>query len=766
MRRLFALMLLVLSLTPMTLGQPAIGSWNDHLSYRSVRHVALAPGKVYAAAPQGLFCYSMEDEAIYRMNKVTMLNDVGVSTMGYDPTTGYLVVAYNNANIDLVKDDKVFNISDIKRSSIPGNRDIHSIRFHKRCAYLSCGFGIVVVDLDRHEIKETYYIGEDGTYLEVNDLVFTADHIVAATPNGMRFATKDDPLLNIFTHWETDTTSLLANEPVTALDVYNNKILALSEGALFTQDESQNMVPWLYGDIRSFHVSNDRILVCDYQSVSLYDHSLALRQKVTNFDEYDMQSLDAQLANDGELWVGHDWFGLVRMPEPYTSGEIMVPNGPNDDHVYRMVTFDDKVYLCPGGHRTTYEGMYYPPYLSCYQKGEWSVFPNENGMLGRCRDIVDLAVNPLKPSQLMAASWGVGVAEFEGNKMKGLYNDTNTDGAITRFRQGDFTGVFTGGVAFDTKGNCWVTNALQDKGLAVRHEDGKWEAFDIALMLPLKDRELDRVLWDSVNNQLWLYGRPNQLYVVAPDGRMAHVDPNNGSKMETSTVNCLVQDHEGDLWMGTNKGIKRIFDAYKAFRDGGEGEKSPVTCTNIIIEEDGFSEYLMAYESITCMAVDGANRKWVGTSGGGLYLLSATGAEQLEHFTASNSPLFSDKIITLAIQPWTGEVFIGTDQGLQSYRSTATYADNLPQNEIHAFPNPVRPEYDGPIAIKGFTRNALIHITDAAGHAVYSGRANGGQAVWNGRTLSGEKVASGVYFVFSSDENGKNRLVTKVLVVR
>ena len=193
---------------------------------------------------------------------------------------------------------------------------------------------------------------------------------------------------------------------------------------------------------------------------------------------------------------------------------------------------------------------------------------------------------------------------------------------------------------------------------------------------------------------------------------------------------------------------------------------SPVTCSNITITNGEFYEYLMAYEGITAIAVDGANRKWVGTSSGGLYLLSATGLEQLEHFTAENSPLFSNRIITLGIQPRTGEVYIGTDKGLQVYRSTATYADAEPQEEVYAFPNPVRPNYDGPIAIKGFTRDALVHITDAAGHTVYSTRALGGQAIWNGRTLNGERVAAGVYYVFASDAEGGHRSVAKILVVR
>jgi hypothetical protein len=279
-------------------------------------------------------------------------------------------------------------------------------------------------------------------------------------------------------------------------------------------------------------------------------------------------------------------------------------------------------------------------------------------------------------------------------------------------------------------------------------------------------KEIDKLVWDSVTDYKWFIGKANRIYVHDGVNKLAYVNPNNGSKLETHTVTCLVQDRSGDLWFGTDKGIKVIYDGYRAFANGGRGEMAPVNCSNILYNEDGINEYLMAYESITCMAVDGANRKWVGTSNNGLYLISANGLEQLHHFTTANSPLASDKIVALAVHPESGVVYVGTDMGLQSYRSTATVAYAEPMADIHAFPNPVRPGYDGPIAVKGFTRDALVHITDTRGHVVHSATAFGGQAVWDGRNQQGEPVASGTYFVFASDSSGNMRSVAKILILR
>ena len=179
----------------------------------------------------------------------------------------------------------------------------------------------------------------------------------------------------------------------------------------------------------------------------------------------------------------------------------------------------------------------------------------------------------------------------------------------------------------------------------------------------------------------------------------------------------------------------------------------------------GLADYLLSNVAIQTICVDGANRKWIGTGSGGVFLVSENGLEQLQHFSENNSPLPSNKIVSIAISPETGEVFIGTDKGLVSYKGTATYATSQPSQEIYAFPNPVRPEYNGNIAIKGFTRNAIVHITDASGKVVYSTQAHGGQAIWNGKTNQGIRVATGVYYVFASDQNGKNTSVAKILFV-
>lgn len=764
--RKIALLTIGLLMAVCAVAQTAIGHWRDCLDYSMVRHVQPAGRYVYAAARGGVFRYDSQDNSLSRLNKTTGLSDVGVATMAYDSLSGTLVVAYTNSNIDLLQGGRVYNLSDIKRSEISGDKSIYRVRFRNGKAYLATGFGVVVVDLDRREIKETCYIGTGGTYTVVSDLVFSPDSLYAATGEGLKRVSADEQNLTISDRWTAD--SRLGGVSITLLEYYAGHLLAGG----YTYDPEQTtlyaldgaaVTAWNGGVVHSLHVGGGYVTLTHEESVVRYDSQLQRVDSLTSYEWGALSCYDAVYTDSETLWVGHVWGGLMRLRTD--DNLYLQPDGPvSGDNVYRLVPFNRRMMLCPGGHTSTFARSYLAANLLTATGAKWMQLDRSNGLLEGTSDLLDAAVNPDDTTEIVAALWGSGVVSIKDNAVQTLYNTGNTGGALMPFTSGDYSTLLTGAVAFDHSGNLWVLNSHCSHALARRTPAGEWSHYSTTAMAD--QPQLDKLVYDSVNDYLWFCGRDNMIYVHDGDSRMARVNPNSGSKLNTDAVTALVQDRLGNLWIGTNKGIKVIYDAYRAFRNGGAGEVSPVTCSNITITNGEFYEYLMAYEGITAIAVDGANRKWVGTSSGGLYLLSATGLEQLEHFTAENSPLFSNRIITLGIQPRTGEVYIGTDKGLQVYRSTATYADAEPQEEVYAFPNPVRPNYDGPIAIKGFTRDALVHITDAAGHTVYSTRALGGQAIWNGRTLNGERVAAGVYYVFASDAEDGHRSVAKILVVR
>lgn len=766
--------------------QIAVGQWRDHVSYNNAKQVCIArtlvksesESFVYGVSAQSLFRCNLNPISITPLGKASGLSDIGVNTVEHSPL-GYTVIGYSNGNVDILYHERTFNISDIKRSNISGDKGINNITFRGHRAYLACGFGIVVINLDRREIDETYYLGENGGYLAINDIAFSEHYIFAATNQGLLFADKNNPHLNISDNWIPDTLSVLHSKVIEKVITTENSDAVFAIGfdfdptlrtLYYTPDASLPMnhldrySEWLTGNIKSVDVSLAKVVVSWGERVDIFDESSrVLERSVGDINWLKMEANDAALFDEDHLFIAHSWASLVMVDLQSNEITSFAPSSPMSPNVYKLVSFEDRLMVCPGGKTTTFSNSYLDPNVFTFQKERWKTLDKTN-FNAPIFDILDVAVNPKKKSQSLAASWGFGIMEIEDGKAVQIYDTSNTDGALEAYSSNGFSSLRTGAVAFDKKGNAWITVSKVRNGLAVRYKDGSWKSFDTEKIV--NNDEIDKLICDSVRGYKWFAGRANRIYVHDGENRLAYVNPNQGSKLETSTVTCLVQDHDGDIWIGTNKGLKLIVNGYSAFSNGGNGELSPVNCLNITISNGEFAEYLMAYESVTCIAVDGADRKWVGTASGGLYLISANGLDEIEHFTTTNSPLYSNKIISVSVQPKTGEVFIATDKGLQSYRGTATYAEHYPESNVHAFPNPVRPDYEGPISIKGFSRNALVHITDAAGHVVFSATSNGGQAIWNGRTNEGQKVASGTYFVFASDEQGQMRAVTKVLIIR
>lgn len=762
----FLFFLLFVMFYPWLFAQQAVGSWKDHIALNKVNAIQVFDDLVYASAENGILMVDRTSQNSTTFSKSNGLSDVGVQCFLYDRSSKCLVVAYSNSNVDLIFGDKIFNVSDIKRSEIPGDKSVNSICFYNNCAYLACGFGIVVIDLERKEVKDTYYIGAGGSYTPVYDVVVGHKYIYAATAEGLKRAPVNGAFLNLAHVWTTDTTQLVGMH-------VNN--LAMVDDRLFVSGYTDNPQQaslcvlndlgvfelLVKGNIVNFDFSGPYLTVAYKDKAVWYDVALNPVDSVDNWTYGALELLDAEIASDGvTLFVGHPWAGLI-MRNSYGQWTSLSPNSPVSDNVYNLRASSSAMLVCPGGKKTTFDNAYLDGNLYIYRDNVWRQL-DKNGY--SFFDVLDVSVNPKDSNEMLAAAWGRGVVRIVNGAVQDIYTDSNTEGVLAAYTLDDFKSVRVGGVDFDNDGNAWMINSKQQNGLVVRTIDGEWKPFNTFPMVG--SNEIDKIVCDNVHGYKWFFGRANRIYVHDGESQMAFVNPNRGSKVETSSVNCLAVDYDGEIWVGTNKGIKVIYDSYKIFQNGGDGEESPVNCSNILYSESGQVEYLMAYENVTCLAVDGANRKWVGTASGGLYLISQDGQNELLHFTLANSPIFSNKIVSVAVSPASGEVFVGTDKGLQVYRGTAVHADLYPQDVIKVFPNPVRPEYDGVIAIKGFSRNAVVHITNAAGKTLYAATADGGQVVWNGRTQQGDRVASGVYYVFASDVNGQMRTVAKVLIVR
>ena len=302
--------------------------------------------------------------------------------------------------------------------------------------------------------------------------------------------------------------------------------------------------------------------------------------------------------------------------------------------------------------------------------------------------------------------------------------------------------------------------------LSVYTKDGEWKSFYCGSLAV--DQLCTDLIFDHIYGYIWMVIKGvgvlvydyNQTPLDESDDQYQIIGTGSGSgSLPSSYVNCLAIDHDGEIWIGTDKGPVVFYSSYPIFN------ASNFDAQRILLELDGTLQYLLENEIISDVIVDGANRKWIATSGGGLFLMSADGAQTVHSFSDENSPLYSNNITSLAINNKTGELYIATEKGVIGFRSSAT-ASNVNFTKLEAFPNPVRPDYNGAIAIKGMLNNAEVKITNSNGLLVKTIIADGGQAIWDGNDENNEQVSSGVYYIFSSSPDGYSAAKTKILIIR
>ena len=362
-------------------GQTAVGHWRDCLDYSWTNHVTYAGDRIYAAARGGIFCYDFEDNTLTRLCKGKGLNDVGIATMNYDPVTKCLVVAYNNSNVDLIIDGQTYNLSDIKRSEISGDKSIYHVRFANRRAYLTTGFGVVVVNLDRQEIKETWYLGSGGSYTAVYDLAFMTDSLYAATGEGLKRLSSNETHPTVSDRWDVD--HRFDDMTLFELAVVGSHLLVAANSYmpgvdnLYTKTDTGFAL--IYSDeLHSLHVGGSYLAVSTATSVRTYDTAMNYLGEVSNYYWGGLVPNDAVYGSDGTLWVAHQWEGIIGL-HPDGTEEYHAPDGPSSgDNTYRLVPFNYRMMLCPGGHSSIYANTYLPPNLFTAVGRQWSLLAKSN----------------------------------------------------------------------------------------------------------------------------------------------------------------------------------------------------------------------------------------------------------------------------------------------------------------------------------------------------------------------------------------------------
>ena len=749
-----------------------IGSWKEYLPYHRVINVANINNLYYAATPYSIYYYDAEDNSIERLNKINALSDLAISVMALNQQEQTLIVGYESGNIDLIKDNAVINISGILNSSIIGDKRIYNIHIKDELAYLACGFGIVVLDISKQEVKDTYIIGTGGSQIKVNDITTNSTTVYAATDNGVYSANLNNPFLSNPSVWNIETAIPLLDYNI--ITSYGNHILfsAKYQGYQtdtiyqFTAGVASKLNQLTQNDYYSFDKKDDHLLISSQKGVIELDQNLQQTEILWNYNN--VGSIEPfQCIWDGkDYWVADRNQGMARVTNNYNH-QLHKLDGPFTNEVFHLTAQGDQLWVSVGGAiGTPWNSTYNMKGVLHYNQEKWEMYNvithEELSKVDSIFDYVHTTIDPKDENHVFASTFKGGVVEIKDGELVKIHtwhNSTLERSVI------DPTKTCTAGSDFDSEGNFWVSNSYSTHPLAVYTKEGIWKSF--ATKTLAKERVNSDLLVDKTNGYVWMTAKGAGIIVLnnnktpldESDDEYKWITTTAGSgHLPSDIVNTMIEDKNGAIWIGTEQGPVVIYNPSNIF-NGGDFDAQ-----EILIEQDGVLEVLLGTETINEIIIDGANRKWFATEGGGLFLISEDGTENIATFTTENSPLFSNKVNTISLNQKTGELYVGTDAGIMGYKGEATEpVDKF--EDVFAYPNPVRPNFNGKIAIRGLTKNAEVKITDAAGNLVLSTNALGGQAIWDGKTLEGVRVATGIYYVFVVSEDGTQKIATKVLFI-
>ncbi len=765
--------------------QTTVGSWTSIPTFGTTyTEVVETPSRTFALAEGCLMSVSDTETNVY--TSVNNLSDYDISLIRYNYNKGYLLIAYSNGNIDLLYDnDRVVNMPDIKDASLSASHEIVDVDFGGDNIAVATKFGIVVFNDERHEVVES------GIYnQEVKNAFILGDRLMLYTGNKLYISPlaarhpqleSFDKVLNGTSHagmWDNiarisdDSFIRMASNPANTIFMYTISPENTLSAKLMAQEVTG----------KTFSHYSDGVAVVDAASQHLVDAEGNVR-KVTIADAV-KGTASFSGGKPESVWITGTK-GLAHFDLSANTPTVLMDW--YKPMVSTVVLPRDLVWSADGQKLYISQvGLTWIGTNNTQQKMSVCVLDRDGVIQDRSFQnrtaVRKLAVDPLNPDVFY---YGHGYNGFD------VYD---SNGLVRNFVKTNFPAPFATGAmptavdfAFDKENNLWVVlyGNPQENFLMVlpRKNNSEYDWANVSAadwkVHPAKFNPL-QTHWDSsmkfhsskpyalVTNATYYGGymvinHNNTLMNFDDDTYTVHTDitDQTGSKHEQGSIYCAAEDKNGAFWIGTAFGVL-VMDDPAAAMSPNYALKRPLVARN---DGTNYGDYLLSTDQINSIAVDHTNRKWIGTAESGLYLVSADGSEILEHFTTENSPLPTNTVYVVSVDPLSSAVYVGTDNGLYVYNGTSSPAADS-YSEVNVYPNPVRPDYTGWITITGLMDNSLVKIADAAGNVVHSGRSEGGSMVWDGCNAAGERVRSGVYFILASqNQDGNSGVVAKITVI-
>ncbi len=742
-------------------GQVPVGVWSDHLPYNKAGNIAAGREEIYASTGSSIIVYNKEFSELKKLSPVNGLSETGISTIAWSAENEILIVAYKSSNIDLVSKNTVYNIPDILNKYIQGEKKINRITTSGKYAYLATSFGIVVIDLIKKEIRDTWRPGPDSGLNEVFDVAFGNGKVYAATQAGAWFGDISNQGLAYFGNWDQITGFPDPDSRCTLVFFAGNKLYVnLSQASstgdfIYSVDNGTTLFSFIPGVFnKSFDKAPNGFIISSGSLLRFLNSDGSLKYSLSSYG-WGTPDIRQAAAENGTVWMADMNYGLIKGENNNVFTSLSL-SGPASEEVSNISYADGKIIICSGGMDHDWSGLGRDYAVSAFENDQFT-----NLVTGTYKDAVRSCIDPENSDHFFISTWGDGLFEYTGNTLIKHYDATNTP-ELT-LNSGN-SGIRIWGLAHDKNKNLWLTQTGNAGSIKLLRPDGSWIVNPLTINAP--------VLGDIIsaeNGQKWIVlPAGNGLYViddndtpeVFTDDRHKNLIIIDTDEKVISNALSIAEDLDGNIWVGTDQGPVIYYNNERIFENNARANRIKVPRN----DGSGLADYMLGTESITSISVDGANRKWLGTKNSGVYLLSPDGATMLKNYKTSNSPIYSDSIASVAVDNKSGEVWFGTAEGVLSVREVATSGAQK-FTDVYSFPNPVREDFTGNVTIKGLMRDTNVKITDISGNLVYETISEGGQAAWDLTTFTGHRVATGVYLVFCSGGEGSAAFITKILVI-
>ena len=769
----FSSLLCVILFVFPTIAKAAYGDWTIYAAYHHASKVAVLNNKVFVLSDNGLYSYDPEDTSIETYDKTNSLSDNHIFDMVRCDATKLIVLLYRNGNIDLL-DSKgnAYNMPELKAKPLP-DKTMNSMYVNNEFVYVSTNSGIVVLDTKRKVFTHYYDFG-----VRVNDVVVHDDAIMAVTPNGVFKGELSTNLLDA-SNWKK-----ISDYNFSKIMVFNDTYYVCTMGTspqlrVVTNKNNFGFKYTTDDVVKDYCIADDKLFYFGDKHTLIFD-------KDGNYKtiDNDLKTVHAEYVGN-KFWMACNTNGLLQSS---FDGDLfkqtvssIIPNSPFYNYFYKLRLVNNRL-LSVGGF-FEFSSSSRIAFATQFENGVWTTFDENSAYEGvggdfYYRNYHDIIQDPDDPNHHFVGA-KAGLIEYRNYKFEKQYTHKNAGltSIIPTSSHANYY-VWISGFNYDSQKNLWMLNSQVDTIIKVMKPNGEWFGYycpEIANHSIMGD-----LMFDSQRGWIWANSHFSSsvnnggLFVLDTNGtinqrsddrsRFIYIFNNqDGQSYHIDNLHCIVEDLNGAIWIGTDLGPFVTYEPSTIFNQDFYFTQCKVP------RNDGtnYADYLLGEVEVRCIAIDGGNRKWMGTAGNGLYLVSADGTEILEHFTVDNSPLISNDIFSIAIDGSSGEVFIATENGLVSYMSNAVDPEeSFDKDIVKAYPNPVRPDYTGKIIITGLMQNSVVKIVNAAGRLVKEGTSVGGEFTWDRLTNEGKQAASGVYYVLATDSEGDKGVATKFLIVK